>query len=218
MANQNNPSGSLLADSSLDGVMSLMGRKLLMEKDDMLPARIISWDPATNRAQIEILYHTTMTSGDMHQLSAPAEVPVQFPGGGGFVLVFPLKPGSLGWIKAADRDMSLFLQSYEAQPGNTPRIHCFEDGVFIPDVMHAFTMSNSEGISIQTMDGANAVTVTADSAVMKVGSAMLTLTADKLVSSVPFEAPNVKAGGVEMVGHVHQENDTKGNTGGAKNP
>lgn len=217
MENQNNPSGSLLSDSSLDDVLSLVGRKLLMEKDDMLPARIISWNPDTNRAQIEIMYQMTMTSGEMHQLSAPAEVPVQFPGGGGFILVFPLKEGSLGWIKAADRDMSLFLQSYDVQPGNTPRIHCFEDGVFIPDVMHAFKMSNGEGISIQTVDGANAVTVTKDSAIMKVGAATLTLTSGKLVSSVPFEAPKVNAGGVEMVGHNHT-NPEGGNVGPAKNP
>lgn len=217
MENQNNPSGSLLSDSSLDDVLSLVGRKLLMEKDDMLPARIISWNPDTNRAQIEIMYQTTMTSGEMHQMSAPAEVPVQFPGGGGFILVFPLKEGSLGWIKAADRDMSLFFQSYDVQPGNTPRIHCFEDGIFIPDVMHAFNMSNGDGISIQTTDGANAVTVTSSSAVMKVGAATLTLTAGKLVSSVPFEAPNVNAGGVEMVGHNHT-NPEGGDVGPAKNP
>lgn len=216
--NQNNPSGSLLSDSSLDDMLTLVGRKLLMEKDDMLPAKVISWDAGSNRAQIEIMYQVTMTSGDMHQLSAPAEVPVQFPGGGGFMLSFPLEEGSLGWIKAADRDMSLFLQSYEAQPGNTPRIHCFEDGVFIPDVMHAFTLSNGSGISLQTLDGANAITVTANSAILKVGAATLTLTDGKLISSVPFEAPNVKAGGIEMVGHVHKENDAKGDTGGAKNP
>lgn len=217
MENQNNPSGSLLNDSGLDDVLTLVGRKLLMEKDDMLPARIISWNPDTNRAQIEIMYQTTMTSGEMHQLSAPAEVPVQFPGGGGFILVFPLKKGNLGWLKASDRDMSLFLQTYDVQPGNTPRIHCFEDGVFIPDVMHAFKMSNGEGISIQTVDGANAVTVTKDSAIMKVGGATLTLTTGKLVSSVPFEAPNVKAGTVEMVGHNHT-NPEGGNVGPAKNP
>lgn len=217
MEKQNNPSGSLLADASLDDVLSLVGRKMMMEVDDMLPAKVIKWDAVTNRAQIEILYQVTMTSGDMHQLSAPAEVPVQFPGGGGFMLVFPLKEGSLGWIKATDRDMSLFLQSYDAQPGNTPRIHCFEDGVFIPDVMHAFTMSNGNGISLQTTDGANAVTITASSAIMKVGAATLTLTADKLVSSVPFEAPKVKGGGVEMVGHNHT-NPEGGNVGPAKNP
>jgi hypothetical protein len=41
-------------------------------------------------------------------------------GGGGVVLNFNLKPGDLGWIKASDRDLSLFLQSFKAEPRPTP--------------------------------------------------------------------------------------------------
>ena len=217
MENKNNPSGSLLSDAGLDDVLTLVTRKMMMEVDDMLPARNLSWDAAANRAKVEILYQVTMTSGEMHQMEAPAELPVQFPGGGGLMLVWPLKEGDLGWVKAVDRDMSLFLQSYDAQPGNTPRINCFEDGVFIPDVMHAFTVGNAAGMSIQTLDGANQVTVTASSTILKVGAATLTLTADKLVSSVPFEAPKIKGGGVEMVDHNHT-NPEGVNVGPAKNP
>lgn len=200
----------------LSGATSLALRKFLLDINDMLPARIVSYDPPpVNRAQIEILYKVTMTDGSLNAMMAPAEVPVQFPGGGGFVLTFPLKPGSLGWIKAADRDMSLFLQSYEAEPGNTARLHCFEDGVFIPDVMTGFHMSDSDGISIQTTDGDNAVTVGDSSAVMKVGAATLTLTADKLVSSVPIEAPEVSAAGVKLSSHKHTGiQPGSGNSGG----
>ncbi|EKY3117286.1 Gp138 family membrane-puncturing spike protein [Cronobacter turicensis] len=202
----------------LTGAMDLVLRKFLLDVDDMLPARIVSYDPPpVNRAQIEILYKVTMTDGSLQEMSAPAEVPVEFPGGGGYVLTFPLKPGSLGWIKAVDRDMSLFLQSYEAEPGNTARLHCFEDGVFRPDVMTAFEMADSDGISLQTTDGNSAVTVNSSSAVMKVGTATLTLTEAKLVSSVPIEAPKVKAGDVEMLGHNHSDPEG-GNVGPAKNP
>lgn len=212
------PSSKPGQGSDLTGATGLALRKFLLDVDDMLPARIVSYDPPpVNRAQIEILYKVTMTDGSLNPMMAPAEVPVQFPGGGDFVLTFPLKPGSLGWIKAADRDMSLFLQSYEAEPGNTARLHCFEDGVFIPDVMTGFEMANADGISIQTTDGSNAVTVTGSSAVLKVGAATLTLTDSKLVSSVPIEVPKMKVGGVEMDGHVHT-NPEGGNVGPAKNP
>lgn len=198
--------------------MDLVLRKFLLKVDDMLPARVVAYSPPpVNRAQIEILYKITMTDGSLNPMSAPAEVPVLFPGGGGFVLTFPLKPGDLGWIKAADRDMSLFLQSYEAEPGNTTRLHCFEDGVFIPDPMHAFTMANGSGISLQTDDGANAITVTSDSVVMKKGGATLTLTDGKLVSSVPIEAPQIGNGAINLIGHNHS-NPEGGNTGPAKNP
>jgi hypothetical protein len=218
MQNHPTPSSKPGQDVDLTGASALMMRKFLLDVDDMLPARIISYDPPpVNRAQIEILYQVTMTDGSLHPMSAPAEVPVQFPGGGGFVLTFPLKTGDLGWIKAVDRDMSLFLQSYEAEPGNTPRLHCFEDGVFFPDLMHAFSMADSDGISLQTTDGGNSVTVTAENVVMKVGEATLTLSADKLISSVPIEAPKVKAGDVEMLGHKHT-NPEGGDVGPAKNP
>jgi hypothetical protein len=38
----------------------------------------------------------------------------------------------LGWIKANDRDISLFKQTAEAAQPNTQRKHSFEDAVFIP--------------------------------------------------------------------------------------
>lgn len=210
------PSSKPGQGSDLTGATDLALRKFLLDIDDMLPARIVSYDPPpVNRAQIEILYKVTMTDGSLNAMMAPAEVPVQFPGGGGYVLTFPLKPGSLGWIKAVDRDMSLFLQSYEAEPGNTARLHCFEDGVFIPDVMTAFEMADDDGVSIQTTDGGNAMTVNGASAVMKVGSATLTLTAVKLVSSVPIEAPEVTAASVKLSTHKHSGVQTgSGNTGG----
>lgn len=127
-----NPSQKPGQSDSLSGSMDLVLRKFLLDVDDMLPARIVSYDRNTNRAQIDILYKVTMTDGSLNPLMAPAEVPALTIGGGGMCLTFPIKPGDLGWIKASDRDMSLFLQSYEAEPGNTTRLHCFEDGVFIP--------------------------------------------------------------------------------------
>lgn len=203
---------------SLSGSMDLVLRKFLLDVDDMLPARIVSYDPPpANRAQIEILYKVTMTDGSLNPLMAPAEVPVRFPGGGGFVFTFPLVPGDLGWIKATDRDMSLFLQSYEAEPGNTARLHCFEDGVFIPDVMTAFTMADADGISIQTTDGGNSVTVKEDSVVMKVGTATMTLTSAEIISTVPIRAPQFTDGTLNTFGHVHT-NPEGGDVGPMKNP
>ena len=50
---------------------------------------------------------------------------------------FHLPPDSLGWIKANDRDTSLFLQQATSAtaPPNTTRMHSFEDAIFIPDVI-----------------------------------------------------------------------------------
>lgn len=218
MQNQNSPSRKLDADTNLPDVLELAIRKYRLDHNDMLPAEIVSWNPATNRAQIKILYMVTMMDSSVHQLGAPAEVPTFVLGGGGTALVWPLKPGDLGWIKATDRDISLFLQSYKADRGATPRLHCFEDGVFIPDAMKGFIMADSKAACLQTLDGTASVAVKAGSIVLTVGSTKLTITDDGITSNKLIKAPQFTNGSVNLIGHVHQENDTKGNTGVAKNP
>lgn len=218
MQNQNSPSRNLDDDSDLTGVLELAIRKALLKHDDMLPAKIISWNRSTNRAQIEILYMVTMTDGSVHQKGAPAEVPTLALGGGGNVLVWPLKAGDLGWIKATDRDISLFLQSYKVDRGASRRIHCFEDGVFIPDAMKGFVMADANAACLQTLDGKSSVAVKNGSITFTVGSTWLKITDSGIESNKPINAPQFTNGTVKLIGHVHQENDAKGNTGAAKNP
>ncbi|WP_312624958.1 Gp138 family membrane-puncturing spike protein [Scandinavium sp.] len=197
--------------------MDLVLRKFLLDVDDMLPARIVSYDRTRNRAQIEILYRVTMTDGSMNPLTAPAEVPALVMGGGGMCLTFPLKPGDLGWIKASDRDMSLFLQSYEAEPGNTARLHCFEDGVFVPDVMKDFVVSDGAAATLQTMDGTTSVAVKPGSIVLTAGSTVVSITDAGVQSNKPIQAPQFTDGTLKLIGHDHS-NPEGGNVGPAKNP
>ncbi|QLX25069.1 hypothetical protein HV271_09700 [Citrobacter freundii] len=202
---------------SLSGSMDLVLRKFLLDVDDMLPARIVSYDRNANRAQIDILYKVTMTDGSMNPLMAPAEVPVLTIGGGGMCLTFPIKPGDLGWIKASDRDMSLFLQSYEAEPGNTTRLHCFEDGVFIPDVMKDFVVSDGAAATLQTIDGTTSVAVKPGSIVLTAGSTVVSITESGIESNKPIKAPQFTDGTINTFGHVHT-NPEGGNVGPMKNP
>lgn len=197
--------------------MDLVLRKFLLDVDDMLPARIVSYDRNANRAQIDILYKVTMTDGSMNPLMAPAEVPVLTIGGGGMCLTFPIKPGDLGWIKASDRDMSLFLQSYEAEPGNTTRLHCFEDGVFIPDVMKDFVVSDGAAATLQTIDGTTSVAVKPGSIVLTAGSTVVSITESGIESNKPIKAPQFTDGTINTFGHVHT-NPEGGNVGPMKNP
>lgn len=202
---------------SLSGSMDLVLRKFLLDVDDMLPARIVSYDRNANRAQIDILYKVTMTDGSLNPLMAPAEVPVLTIGGGGMCLTFPIKPGDLGWIKASDRDMSLFLQSYEAEPGNTTRLHCFEDGVFIPDVMKDFVVSDGAAATLQTIDGTTSVAVKPGSIVLTTGSTVVSITESGIESNKPIKAPQFTDGTINTFGHVHT-NPEGGNVGPMKNP
>lgn len=217
MQNQNSPSRSLDDDANLPGVLELAIRKALLQHDDMLPAKIISWDNKANRAKIEILYMVTYTNGDVHQKGAPAEVPTFVLGSGDVMMVWPLKPGDLGWIKATDRDISLFLQSYKQDRGATKRIHCFEDGVFIPDAMKDFIMADKDAACLQTKDGKVSVAVKAGSIVLTVGDTKLTVTSGGIESNKPIKAPQFTDGNINLIGHNHTD-PQGGNTGPAKNP
>lgn len=197
--------------------MDLVLRKFLLDVDDMLPARIVSYDRNSNRAQIDILYKVTMTDGSLNPLMAPAEIPALTIGGGGMCLTFPIKPGDLGWIKASDRDMSLFLQSYEAEPGNTTRLHCFEDGVFIPDVMKDFVVSDGAAATLQTIDGTTSVAVKPGSIVLTAGSTVVSITESGIESNMPIKAPQFTDGTINTFGHVHT-NPEGGDVGPMKNP
>ncbi|SUW63486.1 Uncharacterised protein [Buttiauxella agrestis] len=214
MPNQPSPSRKPGQGEDLTGAMDLVLRKFLLNVDDMLPARIVSYDRAANRAQIEILYKVTMTNGSLNPLMAPAEVPALTIGGGGMCLTFPISPGDLGWIKASDRDMSLFLQSYEAEPGNTARLHCFEDGVFIPDVMKGFVVKDGDAATLQTLDGTTSVAIKPGSIKLTVGSAVVSITESSVVSNKVIEAPDFKAGDITLKTHrqsgVQSGSDTSG--------
>lgn len=148
-------------DDSLVGTFNTILRKSLQNTDDMLPARVVAFDRVKNRVQVQPLVAMVTTSGQQVQRAQIASLPVVQIGGGGFVLNFNLQPGNLGWIKANDRDISLFLQRYKAGPPNTKRMHSFEDAVFIPDVMTGYTLGgeDAEAAVLQSLDGQFKVSV-----------------------------------------------------------
>lgn len=137
-------------NGTLAGLLRLVLGKHLQGVDDMLPAKVIAYSAAKNRAQVQPLIHVVTTGNTLVERAQVASVPVAQFGAGGFVIRFPVRTGDTGWIKANDRDISLFKQSYQASSPNTQRKHSFEDALFIPD-----TLLN--GITIAPEDAANAV-------------------------------------------------------------
>lgn len=135
---------------TLGGLFRLFSTKFLQGVDDMLPASVIAYDRTTNRAQVQPLIAMVTTGGVQITRAGVASVPVLQLGAGGFVASFPIKPGDLGWIKANDRDISLFKKTYANASPNTQRKHTFEDAMFIPDVM-------MQGVTIASEDLNNLV-------------------------------------------------------------
>lgn len=191
-------------DADADGAIGFLIRKYIQKLCNRLPARIVAYDRDKNRAQVEILYRVTMANGANWQLEAPAEVPVVQIGGGGIVLNFPMKSGDLGWIEAADRDISLFLQSYEAEPGPTPRMHTFEHSTFYPDVMKGWIVDDPDAAVLQTLEGGTAIALKAGRVMINVEDTIFTITADGVSCNKPIVAPAFNTpGGLQLVTHTH---------------
>lgn len=149
------PSRNPTDDESLAGLLNVVLRKYGQRLEDMLPARIIAYDRTKNVAQVQPLINLVTTDGKTVKRSPVLSVPVYQIGGGGFMLNFPIAPGDLGFIKANDRDISLFKQVWNQTSPNTARTHSFEDAIFFPAALNGFTVatSDAENVVLQSLSG-----------------------------------------------------------------
>lgn len=150
------PSGNSADSTTLSGLLRFWFTKSLQKVNDMLPAKVIAYNPATNMAQVQPLITSVTT--DNQQINRPqvASIPVLQLSGGGFLLNFPINSGDLGWIKSNDRDISLFQQTGVMSPPNTNRQHSFEDAIFIPQALRSLVTIAEEDASnmvLQNYDG-----------------------------------------------------------------
>lgn len=132
MTTNSPPSGNQANRHNLRGVMRLMADKNLQRTDDMLPAKVIAYDTTTNMATVQPMIMAVTTDNQNVNRAQVASIPVYQASGGGFILKFPVTPGDFGWIKANDRDISLFIQTGQMSPPNTQRKHKFMDAMFFP--------------------------------------------------------------------------------------
>lgn len=195
------PSVDPANDDSMLGMANTILRKFLQRVDDCLPARVVSYDRDTNKAAVQPMVALLTTAGTQVARAQVSEVPVLLLGGGGHMLSFNLKPGDFGWLKACDRDISMFMQSWSAGPPNTLRMHTFEDALFIPDAMRDYTIEgeDDENVVLQTLDGKyrvaiwdDRVKVTGDNTSMTLKTGAVEIVSPLIVS---ITAPNINLNG-----------------------
>jgi hypothetical protein len=206
---------------NLTGVFREVFRKLIQDTDDMLPASVISYDRTTGRAKVQPLIAIIKTDNSQIIRAPIASIPVLHLGGGGFVLDFPLNPGDLGWIKANDRDISIFLQQYDQSRPNTYRSHDFSDAVFIPDVMKGYTINEEDAgnVVLQTLDGTQRVSIWPDRIKITSNNEVIidapdaNFTGRITAQGVIHSADDVTARTVSLHGHVHINGGGTGDSG-----
>lgn len=159
MAQQPNnpPSIDPANEDNLPGLFRHVFNKLMQGVDGMLPARIVAVNDDRNNPRVTVLplINIVTTGGGQVSRAQIASIPVFQFGAGGYMLSFPLNPGDLGWILASDRDISIFLQSYNQSQPQTFRKQNFADSLFIPDAMRGFTIDaeDADNPVFQKADG-----------------------------------------------------------------
>jgi len=156
--------------SSLSAVIKVVRRAIEMDMECMLPCRVVSYDRKRNVAEVrpQIVVTTRDPAGGPLQRRprvAIPDIPVLSLGAGNFHISFPIKKGDLGWIWAADRDITLFLQNLqEAHAATDGASHKFTDAVFIPDVFREYEINaeDTDAMVIQTTDSATRISLRPD--------------------------------------------------------
>jgi hypothetical protein len=96
-----------------------------------LPGKIVSFDPATQRATVQPLYKAKF-NGEATAMPELVEVPVVFPRGGGYAITFPVKAGDGVQLMFQSRNSDLWYQDGGEQEGFSARMHDLSDAVAIP--------------------------------------------------------------------------------------
>ena len=146
MTDLQKPNSKQAQQGSLAGQLKgALSKWLREEVDDMLPARVVSYDDATNRAVIQPLVMIGTTSGAKVSRASLPNIPVFRFGSGQFFMRFPIKPGDFGWLKANDKDISLIMQAQGQQEDwpNTERLHDFSDAMFFPDCVRGWLIDGA---------------------------------------------------------------------------
>lgn len=153
------PSRNPANSGDLAGALQEILGKFLSDIDDMLPAVVIAYDRNKNEASLRPLIRLLKTDGTLLNRAEVPSVPVFSLGGGNAVITFNLKAGDLGWIKASDRDISLFMEKMIDAAPNTLRKHNFSDAVFFPDQFKKWALNgeDAEASVFQTLDGSQRI-------------------------------------------------------------
>jgi len=198
------PNSDQASQGSLAGTLAdYLKRWLRDEVDGMLPARVISYDDATNRAVLQPLVMVGTTDGGKLSRAKVANVPVFRFGGGGFFMRFPVKQDDLGWLQANDRDISLIMGAggREDWP-NTKRLHSFSDGMFYPDTFKQWVIAatNVDAAVFQSLDGTQCLAIRADEMELTSGpNCSLLMTPASMVQTVGASVITSTAAGVAIV-------------------
>lgn len=93
-----------------------------------LPGRIVSFDPASQRATVKVMYKPRL-NGEVRDFPDLLEVPVVMPRAGGFAVTFPVAAGDGVQLVFQSRSAEAWYEDGEASEAPQARAHDLSDAV-----------------------------------------------------------------------------------------
>ena len=176
-----------------------------MDMHTSMPGIIQSFDPVrmTCSVQPAIRGAIVAPSGRAEAVDLPllVDCPVVFPGGGGYILTYPLQPGDEALIIIAERCIDAWWQSGGVQAAAEYRLQDLSDGFVIPGPRsqpHVITGGvGMTGAELRTDTGTTLLRLKGDS-IEIVAPGGITMTTPTLTVT-----GDVISGGISYLGHTH---------------
>lgn len=217
-------------NDSLEGLLAELSDSILKRCEKSLPCVVVSVSANRQRVTVKPLIRIVSVDGTDTSRSVIEGLPVYQAGAGNLVMSFPVKAGDIGWIDTADRDISLFLQTYADSRPPTRRKHSFGDARFIPDMMTNFQIAGEDAAAVVIQDRAGTVKIALDAGQIRITNQAVSIVIDG--STVTGTAPGgfflngaqitpagdfVTPTGASLESHFHtqgidSDNDTQQNT------
>jgi len=175
------------------------------------PGIIQSFDPDAMTCSVQLATQMQRFQKDgswsWATISLLTDVPVCFPGGGGYTLSFPVAPGDEALIVIAHRCIDAWWQNGGVQPQAEFRMHDLSDGFALPGVRsqpRVIPNVSTDSVQLRSDDGLAYIEL-ADGHVCKVRApGGIDLNGVTIDASGHLTSPTqVTAAGVDLKGHDH---------------
>lgn len=146
--------------SQLSTVLDNFHEQRIKTLSTAMPALIEVFDQPSRRARVQPALSLLLTDGTTMRRAPIVDVPVVFPAGGGFSLIFPLAPGDAGMLLFSMRGILEFKRAYMESPPTADRLFDLSDAVFLAGFGPISLMpATATGTALQTEDGATSLRV-----------------------------------------------------------
>lgn len=140
---------------SLTEFVKLLIDSKMEEVHTMMPGRVVEFYPATHCVDVKPLLKEPIFDECQNRISPDdypvlADVPIRYPGGGGFMITWPLEIGDSGMIEFCEANLAGWLTTGEECEPEFMARHHLSNATFVPDfwARHNITDVISEAMRI----------------------------------------------------------------------